>query len=67
MTLFAMVKICVNADGSVKDVKLIKSADPTLDPEIMGKIQSTWRYKPYTVDGRPVPFCYALRYEISAR
>jgi protein TonB len=67
MTLFAMVKICVSPDGTVKDTKLIKSADPTLDPEIMGKIQSTWRYKPYTVDGRPVPFCYVLRYEIAAR
>jgi hypothetical protein len=25
----------------------------------------TWRYRPYLVDGRPVPFCSNVRYELS--
>jgi protein TonB len=66
MTLWAMLKVCVKQDGNVDEVKILKGADPTLDPNIIGVIR-TWRYKPYTVDGRPVPFCTNVRYEISAR
>jgi periplasmic protein TonB len=66
MTLWAMVKLCVKQDGSVEDVKILKGADPTLDPSIVGALKR-WRYRPYTVDGRPVPFCTNVRYEIAAR
>jgi outer membrane biosynthesis protein TonB len=59
--LWGMYTICVNADGTVKSVKQIKGTDPLFDPEILAKIK-TWRYKPYTVDGRPQPFCYNLRF-----
>jgi hypothetical protein len=45
-------------------VKILRGADPTVDPLIVAAIQR-WRYHPYTVDGRPVPFCTNVRYEIS--
>jgi protein TonB len=66
MTLWAMVKMCISKDGTVHEAKIIKGADPTVDPSIVSTLK-TWRYKPMTVDGRPVPFCYNVRYEISAR
>jgi TonB family protein len=66
MSLWVMLKVCVGADGQVHDVKVLRGADPTADPGIVAAVR-TWRYHPYTVDGRPVPFCTNLRYEISAR
>jgi hypothetical protein len=47
-------------------VKILKGADPTVDPEIKAKLM-TWKYKPNTVDGRPVPFCTNVRYEMASR
>ena len=65
MKLSAVVKMCVGADGRVADVKLLKSADPAIDaqiPAVLGK----WRYRPLVTDGRAVPFCYVLQYEIAS-
>jgi len=65
MKLSAVVKMCVNAQGRVADVKLLKSADPAIDaqiPAVLGK----WRYKPLVTGGRAVPFCYVLQYEIAS-
>jgi protein TonB len=66
MILWAMVKLCANKEGHVDDVKIIKGADPTVDPNIISTLK-TWRFKPAVVDGRPVPFCTTYRYEIAAR
>jgi len=60
--LWALIKICVSKEGDVADVKLVKGMDPTVDPLLREKAMS-WKYKPYTIDGRPVPFCYSLRYD----
>jgi hypothetical protein len=65
MKLSAVVKMCVSAEGKVADLKLLKPADPAIDaqiPAVLGK----WRYKPLVVDGRAVPFCYVLQYEIAS-
>jgi hypothetical protein len=62
MRLWAMLKVCVSREGNVSDVKIIKGMDPAVDPLLQAKIQ-TWRYKPISVDGRPITFCYNLRYE----
>ena len=64
MKLSAVVKMCVAADGRVADVKLLRPADPAVDaqiPEVLGK----WRYRPLMLDGRAIPFCYVLQYEIA--
>jgi outer membrane biosynthesis protein TonB len=66
MSLWALVKVCVRAGGDVEDVTLLRRADPAVDPLIVAAI-SRWRYRPYTVDGRPVPFCTNVRYEITTR
>ncbi len=62
MRLWAMLQICVAPTGNVSSVSLIKGMDPKVDPLLQSKVR-TWRYKPMTVDGAPVPFCYRLRYE----
>ena len=62
MRLWAMVKICVSTQGNVSDVKVIKGMDPAVDGLLVDKIK-TWKYKPVTIDGKFVTFCYNLRYE----
>jgi protein TonB len=62
MRLWAMLKVCVSEEGNVSDVKVIKSMDATADPLLQAKIK-TWRYKPVSIDGHAVRFCYNFRYE----
>jgi outer membrane biosynthesis protein TonB len=65
MKLSAVVKMCVSSDGKVTDVKLLKSADPAIDPQIPATL-GRWRYRPLMVGGQAVPFCYVQQYEIAA-
>ena len=65
MKLAAVVKVCVSAEGKVAAVKLLKSADPAVDPQIP-LVLSRWRFRPLMANGRAVPFCYVTQYEISA-
>ena len=60
MTIWGVFRICVSASGRVSEVTMIKSADPLVDNDWMAKIK-TWQYRPYSVDGRPVPFCHPAR------
>ncbi|HEY8927168.1 MAG TPA: hypothetical protein VIU64_22450 [Polyangia bacterium] len=66
MNFWAVLKICVSAQGNVTDVKIVRPADPAIDsqfPSLIGR----WKYRPYLVDGKPTAFCYLLRYEIDTR
>jgi hypothetical protein len=50
----------------VTSVRLVRGADPSIDsqiPTVLGR----WRYRPYTIDGKPAPFCWPLRYQVSAK
>jgi protein TonB len=62
----ARLRICVSAQGTVTDVKILQGADPAIDPQFPVVLRR-WRYRPFTVDGRAVPFCYPIQYELSAR
>jgi protein TonB len=65
-TLSAIVRVCVSAQGTVTEVRIVRGAGPAVDgqiPAVLGR----WRYRPLTIDGKPTPFCYPLKYEISAR
>jgi protein TonB len=66
VTLHAIVRVCVSAQGAVTDVRVLKGAGPAIDPQIP-TVLGRWRYRPFTLNGQPTPFCYPLRYEISAR
>ena len=43
----------VTAEGTVRDVKVIKSVDEGLDKQAVATV-STWRFEPATKDGKPV-------------
>jgi len=62
----AVVRVCVSEQGSVSDVKVLRGADPAIDPQIP-VVLGRWKYRPYQENGRPRPFCYLLRYEVTAR
>jgi protein TonB len=63
---WAMVKVCAGRDGQVEVVTFLKSAHPLLDERIRMAIR-TWRYRPYLVNGQPVPVCTNVHYEMTAR
>ncbi len=62
----AILKVCVSPQGTVTSVQVVRPADPLIDaqfPSVIGR----WRYRPYTSDGEPRPFCYHVRYDLSTR
>lgn len=48
-----VVELVVTADGKVRDVKVTKSLEPSLDQQAIAAVQ-TWKFKPATKDGKPV-------------
>jgi len=60
-----LAKICVGVSGAVETVTLQKRAEPTLDGNVMSTVKS-WRFKPLTANGTPVPFCYFGRFEFKS-
>jgi periplasmic protein TonB len=66
MSVWGVFRICVAADGHVTEVTVIKSADALVDNDWVAKMK-TWRYRPYSVDGRPVPFCHPARIVVNVK
>lgn len=65
-TFTALLLVCVSAQGSVTGVRVLSSAGPALDPQFP-RVLRRWRYRPLLMNGRPTPFCYRLRYQVSGR
>jgi TonB family protein len=63
MRVWALMKVCVDQDGKVVDVQVMKGFDASVDASFIAAMR-TWRYTPYKVNGRPVPFCTPVRYEV---
>jgi hypothetical protein len=61
--LWGLFRVCVGPDGNVTTVAVLKTAEPTVDRDWAHVIQ-TWQYRPYTIDGRPTPFCHTMRLEV---
>jgi outer membrane biosynthesis protein TonB len=60
-----VAKICVGPSGAVDTVTLLKRAHPTLDNNVVTTVK-TWRYRPLTANGTPVPFCYFLNHQFES-
>lgn len=48
-----MLQAMIEPDGSVGDVRVVRSLDPRLDAAAVDAVKQ-WRYEPATVDGKPV-------------
>jgi protein TonB len=60
--LRVLAKICVSPWGAVDRVTIMKGADPLLDDGVVATVK-TWRFRPYTANGAPIPFCYPAMFE----
>ena len=54
-------KICVTSQGGVSTVTLLRGL-PLLDETVLNAVRG-WRYKPFTVGERAMPFCYVANFE----
>ncbi|HXU82028.1 MAG TPA: hypothetical protein VN914_11565 [Polyangia bacterium] len=63
--VWGIYKVCVDNDGDVFDVKMLKSAHFLVDASWMALIRR-FRHKPYSINGVAVPYCYPLRLEVRA-
>jgi outer membrane biosynthesis protein TonB len=64
MTLAALLKVCVDHNGHVVNVTVMRGVGGEIDAAFVAAIR-TWRYTPFMVGGHPVPFCTNVRYEVS--
>jgi protein TonB len=60
MRVVTTVKMCVSARGTVNRLELLSSSGyPAYDRKVLNQIR-TWRYRPFEVNGKPVPVCTAV-------
>jgi hypothetical protein len=58
---WGLFKICVADSGQVHSVRVMKSTGvPAIDYDWVAAMKR-WPYRPYSLNGRPVPFCHPLR------
>ncbi len=51
------VRVCISTDGDVASATMVKSTTyDEYDATILSAVKN-WRYRPYTLDGTPVPAC----------
>jgi outer membrane biosynthesis protein TonB len=55
-----LVKMCVTTTGEVQAATILRGEEPEANQAVVEGVK-TWRYRPFTIDGRPVPFCYVMR------
>jgi periplasmic protein TonB len=61
-----LVECVVQADGTIGDVKVLKSLDAGLDQEAIKAVRQ-WRFEPGTKDGKPVPVMVTLEMTFTLR
>jgi outer membrane biosynthesis protein TonB len=59
-------KLCLTVGGAIQNVTMLKSTGfPAYDNKILSTMKGTWRYRPYNVNGKPVPVCTAVTFVYS--
>jgi hypothetical protein len=56
-----VVRTCVGIKGDVTSAEVLHGFDPVVDAEVIATVRR-WQLAPYSLDGHPVPFCYATRF-----
>jgi hypothetical protein len=64
MALAALMKVCVDRNGAVVEVKMLRGVSSEIDAAFISAIR-TWRYKPFMVGDHTVPFCTSVHYQVS--
>ncbi len=54
-----IVQCVIEEDGTVSRVKILKSEAPSLDKSVVDAVRQ-WRYKPATLQGKPVPVFFTV-------
>lgn len=63
MSTFAVIAVCVAIDGSVASATLSHSTTyPEYDQSLLSGVR-TWHYRPYMMNGAPVPACGTVRFD----
>jgi hypothetical protein len=57
----SVVRVCVSDAGTVTSVAVLKPSIAIIDQRLPGVI-GNWRFKPYLIEGQPVPFCFPMTY-----
>jgi OOP family OmpA-OmpF porin len=66
--LIGSYKLCITADGNISSVVQLKSTGfPAYDSKIQSTIRGEWRYRPFTVNGKPTPVCTAVTFIYSQK
>ena len=55
-----IIGFVVEKDGSISDAKVLRSVDPALDQEALRLVYSMPKWKPGTMDGKPVRVRYSV-------
>jgi hypothetical protein len=67
IVVWGLYKVCVSTEGNVKSVSVIKTALPGgMDAHWIARMEN-WKYAPYSVDGKAVPFCHPARIEVRSQ
>lgn len=59
-----ILEAIVDEEGTVKDVKVLRSVNPLLDREALAAVRQ-WRYSPVVLNGTPVPFVLSVSLSFS--
>ncbi len=59
-------KICVAADGAVNEVTTMKLPATPVDNEAWVQAIRSWKYEPYLINGKAVPFCTLWKLEATS-
>lgn len=60
-------KLCVASDGHITTVLRLRTTGfEAYDATILNTIRADWRYRPVTVNGKPVAVCTAITFLYSA-
>jgi len=59
-----ILEAIVDEEGTVTEVKVLRSVNPLLDREALAAVRQ-WRYSPVVLNGRPVPFVLSVSLSFS--
>jgi len=61
--LIGSFKLCISSSGRIQSIATLKSTGvPTYDHKLIRDMRETWRYRPFLLEGVPLPVCTAVTF-----